>query len=183
MLLNQEDNMAPPGFAVVVHHRPHHFFAKLVCRSVRAELNRLQLLAHAYQPARNQQANACWQSLSHFTSIQKAKHAHMFAQHVLNMISSSQCIHDSACGVPHRALVDASCDHTVNQHMLALPTLFCMLLAQPDLGMACLHSVKRLAMSVAVAVMHIPTHSVIMQALQCMQQKITIRLLQITSHT
>lgn len=40
------------------------------------------------------------------------------------------------------------------QHMMALPTLLWMLLAQPDLEIACLHSVKRLAMSLAVTLMH-----------------------------
>ncbi len=41
-----------------------------------------------------------------------------------------------------------------SQLMLVLTTLNCMLLAQLDLEIASLHSVKRLAMSVAVAVMH-----------------------------
>ena len=46
----EEDNRTPPDFAVsVVHHRPHQVNATLVCRSVRAKLYRLQLLAHAYQ--------------------------------------------------------------------------------------------------------------------------------------
>jgi len=57
------------------------------------------------------------------------------------------------------------------QHMLVLPTLFCMLLAQPDPGIACLHLVARLAMSVAVAPMHNSDNSGLMQALQCMQQR------------
>ena len=68
MLMNQEDNRAAPGFAVVVHHRPHHLFANFVCQSIRAELNRLQLLAPE-QPASDQQANACWQSTSRLTAI------------------------------------------------------------------------------------------------------------------
>ena len=34
--------------------------------------------------------------------------------------------------------------------MLVLTTLFCMLLIQLDLGIACVHSVQRLAMSFAV---------------------------------
>ncbi len=55
--------------------------------------------------------------------------------------------------------------------MLVLPTLFLMLLAQPDLRIACLHSVKRLAMSVAIALMHNSDYSGLMQALQCMQQR------------
>ncbi len=55
--------------------------------------------------------------------------------------------------------------------MLVLPTLFCMLLAQSDLGIACLHSVKRLAMSIAIALMHNSDYSGLMQALQCMQQR------------
>ncbi len=46
---HQEDNMTPPGFVVVVEHRPHQLIARLVCWSVRARLYRLQLLAHAYQ--------------------------------------------------------------------------------------------------------------------------------------
>jgi len=46
-----------------------------------------------------------------------------------------------------------------------------MLLAQPDLGIACLHSVKRLTMSVAVTLMHISDYSGLMPALQCMQQR------------
>ena len=33
MLMDQEDNRAPPGFAVVVHHTPHQLLARLVCRS------------------------------------------------------------------------------------------------------------------------------------------------------
>ncbi len=45
----QADNRTPPGFAVVVHHKLHQLFAMFVCRSVRAKLDRLQLLAHAYQ--------------------------------------------------------------------------------------------------------------------------------------
>ncbi len=55
--------------------------------------------------------------------------------------------------------------------MLVVTTLFHMLLAQPDLGIACLHSVKRLTMSVAVALMHILDYSGLMPALQCMQQR------------
>ncbi len=55
-----------------------------------------------------------------------------------------------------------------NQHMLVLTTLVCMLLAQLDLGIASLHSVKRLVMSVAVAVMHSSHH--LMQALQQRKQ-------------
>ncbi len=55
-----------------------------------------------------------------------------------------------------------------NQHMLVLPALFCMLLAQPDLGIACLHSVKRLAMSVAIALMYNSDYSGLMHALQGM---------------
>jgi len=47
--INREDNRTPPGFAVVVHDRPHQFIATLACQSVRAKLYRLQLLAHAYQ--------------------------------------------------------------------------------------------------------------------------------------
>ncbi len=68
--ITEEDNRTPPGFAVVVvHHRPHQLNATLVCRSVRAKLYRLQLLAHAYQqPAsdvqvHHQQPNAQAQSL------------------------------------------------------------------------------------------------------------------------
>jgi len=49
MLIKQEDNRTPPGFAVVVHHKPHQLIVMFVCRSVRAKLDRLQLLAHAYQ--------------------------------------------------------------------------------------------------------------------------------------
>jgi len=49
-----------------------------------------------------------------------------------------------------QALLNGSCDHTVNVIHAVLPTLFGMLLAQPDLGIACLQSVKRPAMSVAV---------------------------------
>ena len=41
--------MTPPGFVVVVEHRPHQLIARLVCWSVRARLYKLQLLAHAYQ--------------------------------------------------------------------------------------------------------------------------------------
>ncbi len=51
MLMDPEDIKEPPGFAVVAHHKPHQLFAvldRLLCWSVRAELNRLQLLAHAY---------------------------------------------------------------------------------------------------------------------------------------
>ena len=55
--------------------------------------------------------------------------------------------------------------------MLVLTILFLMLLAQPDLRIACLHSVKRLAMSVAIALMHNSDYSGLMQALQCMQQR------------
>ncbi len=55
-----------------------------------------------------------------------------------------------------------------NQHMLVLTTLFLMLLAQPDLGIACLHSVKRLAMSIAVALMHNSDYSGLIHALQGM---------------
>jgi len=47
--INQEDNRTPPGFAILVHHRPHQLVATLACQSVRAKLYRLQLLAHAYQ--------------------------------------------------------------------------------------------------------------------------------------
>ncbi len=46
---NQEDNSTPPGFAVIVHHRPHQLVGTLACQSVKAKLCRLQLLAHAYQ--------------------------------------------------------------------------------------------------------------------------------------
>jgi len=46
---NQEDNRTPPGFAVVVHYRPHQLIAMLACQSVWAKLYTLQLLAHAYQ--------------------------------------------------------------------------------------------------------------------------------------
>ncbi len=46
-----------------------------------------------------------------------------------------------------------------------------MLLAQPDLGIAFLHSFKRLAMSVAVALMHHSDCSQLRPALQCMQQR------------
>jgi len=69
MLIKQADNRTPPGFAVVVHHKSHQLFAVFVCRSVRAELNRLQLLAHAYQQpvsdvqVHHQQPNAQAQSL------------------------------------------------------------------------------------------------------------------------
>jgi hypothetical protein len=49
MLIKQEDNRTPPGFAVVVHHKPPQLFAMFVCRSVRAKLDRPQLLTHAYQ--------------------------------------------------------------------------------------------------------------------------------------
>ena len=55
--------------------------------------------------------------------------------------------------------------------MLVLPTLHCMLLAQSDLGIACLHSVKRLAMPVAIALMHNATYSGLMLDLPCMQQR------------
>ena len=55
--------------------------------------------------------------------------------------------------------------------MLVLTTVFCMLLAQLYLGIACLHPVKRLAMSIAVAVMHNEDYSRLMHALQCMQQR------------
>ncbi len=44
-----------------------------------------------------------------------------------------------------------------------------MLLGQLDLGIACVHLVQRLAMSVAV--MHNSDDSGLMQALQCMQQR------------
>ncbi len=55
------------------------------------------------------------------------------------------------------------------RHMLVLTTLFCMLLAQLNLGITCVHLVQRLAMSVAV--MHNTDYSGLMQALQCMQQR------------
>ena len=68
-----------------------------------------------------------------------------------------------------QALLDGRCDHPVTH--AGLPTLFCMLLAQPDLGIVCLHSFKRLAMSVAVALMQNAVYSGLTQALQCMQQR------------
>ena len=46
MLMDQEDNRTPPGFAVV-HHTPHQLIARLVRQSERAIVYRLQLLAHA----------------------------------------------------------------------------------------------------------------------------------------
>ncbi len=64
--------------------------------------------------------------------------------------------------------------------MLVLPTLFCVLVARPDLGVARLHSVKTLAMSLALALMHSSDYSrllhsseysELMQALQCMQER------------
>ena len=62
--INREDNRTPPGFAGVVHDRPHQLIATFACQSVRAKLHRLQLLAHAYQqPASDvqvhQQQPAC----------------------------------------------------------------------------------------------------------------------------
>jgi len=56
---NPEDSRTPPGFAAaVVHHTPHQLFATLVCHSVTAKLNRLQLLAQAdQQPANDVQAH------------------------------------------------------------------------------------------------------------------------------
>ena len=47
--INREDYRTPPGFAVVVHDRPHQLIATLAFQIVRAKLYRLQLLAHAYQ--------------------------------------------------------------------------------------------------------------------------------------
>ncbi len=56
--INWEDNQTPPGFAVVVHNRPHQLIATLACHSLRAKLYRLQLLAHAYQqPASEEQVH------------------------------------------------------------------------------------------------------------------------------
>jgi len=57
----------------------------------------------------------------------------------------------------------------INQHMLVLTTLSCMLLAQLDLRITCVHLVQKLAMSVAV--MQNSDYSGLMQALQCMQQR------------
>jgi len=57
------------------------------------------------------------------------------------------------------------------QHMLVLKILLYVLLAPPDLAIACLHSVKRLAVSVAAALMHNSSNSALMQALHCMQQR------------
>jgi len=47
--IDQEDNRTPPGFAVVMHHRPYQLIATLACQSVRAKRYRLQLLAHVCQ--------------------------------------------------------------------------------------------------------------------------------------
>jgi len=46
-----------------------------------------------------------------------------------------------------------------------------MLLAQAGLKIACLHLIKRLAMSDAVALMRNSQYPRLMQALQCMQQR------------
>jgi hypothetical protein len=59
MLIHQEDNMTPPGFAAaVVHHTPHQLLAMLACQRERAKLCRLQLLTHAcQQPASDVQVH------------------------------------------------------------------------------------------------------------------------------
>ena len=70
-----------------------------------------------------------------------------------------------------KALQGASCDLTVNQHMLVISILFHMLLEPPHLGIACLHSVKGLARSVVVAYMQDSDYLHFGQAMQCMQQQ------------
>ena len=58
MLMDQEDNRAPPGFAFVVHHTPHQLLARLVCRSDSKALQASNL-THAYQQQVNRQQPAC----------------------------------------------------------------------------------------------------------------------------
>jgi len=45
----QKQTRTSPGFAVIMHHRPHQLFGSLACKSVKAKLCRLQLLADALQ--------------------------------------------------------------------------------------------------------------------------------------
>ena len=62
--------------------------------------------------------------------------------------------------------------------MLVMPTLFCLLMAQPEVGIACLHSVTRLAMSAAVTLMNNSDNSELVQALQMHAAREPVRLLQ-----
>ena len=55
---------SPPGIAVVGHHAPHQLFAMLVCQSVTAKLNRLQLLAYQQAASDVQAASVCRPTVS-----------------------------------------------------------------------------------------------------------------------
>ena len=90
---------------------------------------------------------------------------------MLNMVFSNQCTAESACGAAQWKGTAGGPVVTSqqNQQMLVISILFRMLLEPPHLGIACLHSVKRLARSI-VAYMRDSVYLHFVQALQCMQQ-------------